>query len=300
MRLAIIADIHSNYPALEAVLNDIQTQNVDEIIVAGDAVNAAPFPRQVMDAIYAHGWPMVRGNHEQYMLDCHDPDCEDYPPEAWQAFYWTLARLTERDLAFFRDLPEAIERDDLVIMHGAPGYLNWGILPSTPDDTLADLYGALPQRAIVTAHTHIPFVIHWRDKTIINPGAVGMSFDSNPAASYAILTRVAGRFIVQHRRVPYDLAALQRAAEETGFLEDGGLFARNFLVQMVNARPQSRSLIRQIEELQARHGISLVEAIARADLSLAEPDLDYTFARRRSQAASRKSLGDVHLPEDET
>src|SRR5688500_2479272 len=106
MRLAILADIHSNYPALEAVLADLATQGVDEVIVAGDAVNGAPFVREVQDTLYEQGWRMVRGNHEQYMLDCDGyPTCSTYPPELWKSFYWALGYLHADDLAFMAALP---------------------------------------------------------------------------------------------------------------------------------------------------------------------------------------------------
>lgn len=281
MRIAVIADIHGNYPALEAVLADITVQEVDEVIVAGDAINAAPFPREVMDTIHQQQWRMVLGNHEQYMLDCRDPECDEYPRDSWLSFHWTADHMTDADLDFFRNLPESIAvTDDLIIMHGSPGRVNWGVLPSTPDRYLEEQYGKLPHHYIVTAHTHVPQVIHWRDKTIINPGSVGMSFDGNTAASYMILTQVENRFIIQNRRVNYDVELVVKAAQERGFL-DTDIFAANFITQITHAYPQSRSLIQHITELQEQGGLSIIEAIAQADFSQVTPDYDYTFPFRK-------------------
>lgn len=302
MRWAIIADIHSNFPALQATLDDIAMQDVDEIILAGDAINAGPYPREVLDTIYAHKWRMVMGNHEEYMLACRNPDTSPYSRDLWPAFYWTLDRLTADDLRFIEDLPEAIIVDEMAIMHGAPSRLNWGVLPSTSDETLAKLYAEVPQRVIVTAHTHIPLVIDWRDKLIINPGSVGMSFDGNPMASYVILTSIENRFLIQHRRVAYDVSLIEQAAEERGFLGEGGVFARNFINQMTQAYPQSRSLLAQIDTLQAEKGLSMVEAIALADFSKVEPDYDYTYAQRKRHDTTyniRQQLRSANNKQDE-
>ena len=91
MRIAIISDIHSNLTALQAVLADIEAQMVDEIIVAGDAINGLASPREVLEIIYERQLRMVIGNHEQYVIDVVDkPPADEYPPE-WGTSHWTAA-----------------------------------------------------------------------------------------------------------------------------------------------------------------------------------------------------------------
>ena len=71
-RLAVLADIHGNLPALQAVIADMAQFAVDQVVVAGDSVNWGPFSRQVMELIWAHRWPVIRGNNELYLLDYSD------------------------------------------------------------------------------------------------------------------------------------------------------------------------------------------------------------------------------------
>lgn len=289
MRIAILADIHSNYPAFQAVLADIAHQTVDEIMLAGDMINVAPFPREVLDTIYQHHWRMIRGNHEDYMLDCADPACNTFPPNLWRSMYWTYNQLTPQDLDLFRSLPENIVIDDLIIMHGIPGKLNISPVPATPVEILDKWYGHLPQKYIVTAHTHIPFLIQWDDKTLVNPGSVGVSFDGITSASYMIATQRGRDWAFEHRRVPYDVMQVAQAAQERGYL-DTDIFAEVCIKQIVDARPMMYSLLKQIGHLEKEHGLSLGEAIDAADIALVNPSHDYVFPHRAIDVEALKKL----------
>jgi predicted phosphodiesterase len=81
-RLAILADIHGNLPALEAVLADLAQFAVDHVIVAGDVVNWGPFSAPVMERVTRAGWAVIRGNNEFYLLDYNTPR----QPEHWREF----------------------------------------------------------------------------------------------------------------------------------------------------------------------------------------------------------------------
>ena len=78
MKIAVLADIHGNMPALERVTTHIEAWGADQVIVAGDVVNRGPQPRTclqfVEDKQQSAGWQVVRGNHEDYVLvhaGCH-------------------------------------------------------------------------------------------------------------------------------------------------------------------------------------------------------------------------------------
>ena len=69
MRIALIADIHANLPALEAVLRDIRRKHSpDRIISLGDQINLGPCPRETMALLRENGVTCLHGNHERYML----------------------------------------------------------------------------------------------------------------------------------------------------------------------------------------------------------------------------------------
>lgn len=182
MRLAVIADIHSNAPALEAVLADIDQQGVDDVIVVGDFINGGPFPREVLDILYDRQPQVLLGNHERYIQDVTQPNFDEtaYPRERWGVVYWTLDYLNQADLAYIDSLPITIELDNLLLVHGSPRDLRGGILPDTPDDCLQEHFGEVSHPYVVTAHTHRPFVREWGNLTFINPGSVGMPVGWQP------------------------------------------------------------------------------------------------------------------------
>ncbi|HEX7974983.1 MAG TPA: metallophosphoesterase, partial [Anaerolineales bacterium] len=73
MKLAVLADIHANYVALQAVAAHIQAWQPDAVIVAGDVINRGPRPAEclhfVLEKEKTEGWRLVRGNHEDYVID---------------------------------------------------------------------------------------------------------------------------------------------------------------------------------------------------------------------------------------
>jgi len=73
VRLAVLADIHANLPALEAVCQDMEQIGVDQVVIAGDAIGRGPFPLPVLGRIASAGWPTVRGNNELYFLSSSPP-----------------------------------------------------------------------------------------------------------------------------------------------------------------------------------------------------------------------------------
>jgi predicted phosphodiesterase len=73
MRLAVVADIHGNLPALQAVIADIEQREVDGVVNLGDCVSGPLWPRETCELLMKLDWPTVRGNH--------DPWGTDWPPE---------------------------------------------------------------------------------------------------------------------------------------------------------------------------------------------------------------------------
>lgn len=273
MRIAIIADIHGNYPALEAVMADIDTQDVDEIFLAGDAINGGPHVREILDVIYQRRLKMVIGNHEQYVLETREP--ANGPPPEWGTSYWTAGQLDGEDLAFIENLPTSLVVNDMAIFHASPQSLFKSIYPNTTDNTLSDLFADVDQSVIITGHTHLPFVRHWDRKVIVNPGSVGMPLDGNPMPSYVILTWIEERFLIQHRRVNYNLESLTKAFQDSGIFDSPQrYFAQVFYKQMLTGLAYVTPFTRTVKTIEDT-GIPLQEALSAIDLDSLDPRIDY-------------------------
>ena len=222
MKRAIISDIHSNFEAFEAVLKDIDGQNVDEIYCLGDLVGYGPNPIEVTDLVMKRVKVCLLGNHDQATL--FDP--EGFNAGAEQAIYWTREQLensgdvkASKRWDFLGELPRQRREDDFLFVHGSPrNPLNEYVFQEDVYDEkkMERLFAVIPKHCF-QGHTHVPGVFteareflvpHDIDftytlgagKTMINVGSVGQPRDRDPRACYVILE---GN-VVTFRRVEYD------------------------------------------------------------------------------------------------
>ena len=228
MRLAILADIHGNLPALEAVCAELERLQPDAVIVDGDLINAVPFSPQVIDRVMARvrtqNWIVVRGNHEFYYLDFGTPRAPDghEDPERWGQLHWLVERITPAQGAFLAALPDDRtlyfhDTQPLRVAHGVPGNNRTGFYTRQPAAQIAAKIGHVEQATLISAHTHVridrhivldvdpaddpyldphlgsyeepPAAIH-RGWHLVNPGSVGLPLNADPRASFAVVESV--------------------------------------------------------------------------------------------------------------
>ncbi|MBN1679844.1 MAG: metallophosphoesterase family protein [Anaerolineae bacterium] len=223
-RIAIISDIHGNLPALEATMADLRRMSADQVIVNGDVINRGPQSAACLTAVRAMGWPVVFGNHEEYVLKMRSGDM----PREWESDWWLPTRsaaesLSESDVAFLRGLPwhYVLAEPGLPpvrIVHGSPRRLNEGVGYWLSDADLCDLAAGVPEPVLVCAHTHRPFNRRVGERWFLNTGAVGAPFNGDPSAQYVLLTAHNGAWHADLRAVAYDRAPVYAAWEQAGYL----------------------------------------------------------------------------------
>ena len=130
--IAVIADIHGNVPALEAVLADLERRSPDEVLVGGDLVGRGPQGSQVVQRIRELGWRGVRGNHEDYLLSFRRQDVPErwLHDDEWSASRWMAAELTAPDIDYIGALPFSVQSHVapvLSLVHGSPSSNNEGL-----------------------------------------------------------------------------------------------------------------------------------------------------------------------------
>ncbi len=239
-RIAILADVHGNMPALEAVIRDLAGQAVDEVLVGGDLVGRGPQGSRVVRRVRELGWPAIGGNHEDYLLGFRRREVPDewLKAEEWAAARWMAAELDDEDAAWLEDLPFSIGRPGLRLVHGTPATNREGIGPWTGEEEVADHLAAVDERVLVCAHTHRPLVHESDAGLVINVGAVGLPFNRDHRAQYAIFT-AGGRhgWCSEMRGVAYDLESIYEIYDATGFLDAGGVTARLLRMELEHASP---------------------------------------------------------------
>ncbi|MBE9524267.1 MAG: metallophosphoesterase family protein [Chloroflexi bacterium] len=241
MKIAVLADIHANYPALQAVSDHIEQWRPDFVYVAGDIVNRGPRSldclRFVQNKQQSKDWRIIRGNHENYVIDRAAPDAPQSGPqfELFRPVHFSYQQLNE-DVSYLKTLPEILsltlpDANEFRVVHASMQGNRIGIYPEMDDAALRKRIMPAPT-ILVVGHTHRP-LIRKIDKTlVVNTGAAGLPFDQDTRASYAQLTLHNGIWQAEIARIYYDIEAAKRDFHETGFLEHGGPLARLILREL--------------------------------------------------------------------
>lgn len=240
--IAILADIHGNVPALDAVLADLDRVEPDEVLVGGDLVGRGPEGAEVVRRIAGRGWRSVRGNHEDYLLDFRRQRVPDswWHEEVWAAARWMAADLDAESELWIAQLPLELEAESapgLRLVHGTTSSNNRGLGPWTPDDTLEQELLVARRSLLVCAHTHRPMIRETRRGKVVNVGSVGLPFNRDRRAQYGLFRQAGGGWRVELRQVGYDLDRTLGVYRESGFLEQGGITARLLERELREAAP---------------------------------------------------------------
>lgn len=228
-RIALLADIHANVWALEAVLADARKQGVDVLWNLGDILHGALRPRATYDLLRSADIALtIRGNQDRELFEPNpDPRVE-----------WMLRDLGVDAVEWVRGLPAtAVFQDEVLLCHGSPTddlcYLLEDVTSGHPvvreEEEIASLLAGAAQPVIVCGHTHIPRLVRLANgQTIVNPGSVGLAAygddapvphameNYSPDASYAILEKTPSGWDATFRNVPYDTREASRTAAGLG------------------------------------------------------------------------------------
>ena len=204
-RLAIISDIHGNYPALKEVLNDIDKAGTQVIICLGDIAGYYCQVNECIDLLRERGIHCLLGNHDYYMIS--GTCCESKTVKICIDYQRTIIR--EDNLDWLKSLEPEYDTDEISFRHAG-----WNDAVeervSTFDFTWVRAYS---QKLFLSGHTHIQGIQKddESDKLYCNPGSVGQPRDDDPRAAYAIIDSE-GR--VELRRVRYDIDAIVEKMKE--------------------------------------------------------------------------------------
>lgn len=226
MKRAVISDIHGNLEALQAVLKDIDAQQLDEIVCLGDIIGYGPNPCECLDLVIKRAKWTILGNHDQAAL--FDPD--GFNPVALRAIYWTRDQLDSgpggnsqinRRWDFLGELPRSRSEGDWMFVHGSPrDPTNEYVFPEYIfDQRKMELLFSKIQKYCFMGHTHLPGVFTTQcefitpdecdyvfrltsEKVMINVGSVGQPRDDDNRSCYVVIDDEAST--VTFRRIEYD------------------------------------------------------------------------------------------------
>jgi predicted phosphodiesterase len=233
VRVAALADVHGNAPALEAVLMEVRGARVDVVVFCGD-LTWGPLPRETLALVHALELParFVRGNADRSVGVVLD-----------ERGTWMATQHDAAATAFVNGFDEhvVVDVDGLGparFVHGSPRSDEECVTPRTPEERVREFMAGVPERVVVTAHVHVSYDRVVGEVRLVGPGSVGRPYEGERGARWALLGPD-----VELRRTDYDH---ERTAE---LYRDGGIPNLDVDLQMLLDPPPREEVIAHAESV---------------------------------------------------
>lgn len=227
-RIGLISDPHGNLPALEAVLAELEREELDGLVCLGD-VAVGPQPSETLARVRALGCPVVKGNWDHWFCEGIPPSDDEIGRKLVEIGEFWTAQLSEEEIEVMCNFAATVELDlgggeSALCFHGSPSSNVEGIYSDTPEEELARFLGDTRQRLLICGHTHLQMLRRYDHSVIVNPGSIGLPFSDwaphiiriAPWAEYGILSYDEGKLRVDLRRTTYDVDALLQLTLDSG------------------------------------------------------------------------------------
>jgi putative phosphoesterase len=217
MRIAVLADVHGNLAALEAVLAEVEEEGFDLVVSGGDVVSG-PQPRACLERLAALGdrirW--VMGNADREVVAAFDGAATLDPDDPGsRADHFAAERLERAHRDLLASFAPTVAVEDVLVCHGTPASDTAIVTPRTDAQELEAIVAGVAQPVVVGGHVHLQFLQRAGATQWVNAGSVGMPYEGAPGAYWLALP--GGGAAPGHRVTRYDVAAAERAIRASGY-----------------------------------------------------------------------------------
>ncbi|WMJ23193.1 metallophosphoesterase [Paludicola sp. MB14-C6] len=267
MKLALLADIHGNYMALEACLNYIEQNNFDGIIFLGDYITDCPYPQKTIsllkNAMKVHQCWFIRGNREEYMINHHKNSNDNwcYSSQTGSLLY-TYENLSNDDITFFENMPifntiNFKSCKHIVICHGSPTSIREMLLEG--EENSNNCLETLEADYLFCGHTHDPFKYKYKGKILTNCGSVGLPTNNQINSQFTAIEFMSNKWKIDLILVPYNIDSLVNDFEESGIYDKGFWWSKSIVKTLQTGVNYSMLCIQKANELAGQRNERLSE-----------------------------------------
>jgi len=228
MRVAVISDVHANYRALEAVLEEIDAERVDAVWCLGDTVGYGPRPNKCCEAVSSRSSYSLVGNHDLVVLG--ELSISDFNDDAAEAAIWTSQVLTQESRAFLEPLQPAGEVAGVDLFHASARDPVWEYVLT--EEAARGTFELSDASLVLVGHSHVALAlsdngdrisggvalagseVELEGRWLLNPGSVGQPRDGDPRAAWLLLDLDRG--LAAFRRAPYAIEQTQAEMRKLG------------------------------------------------------------------------------------
>jgi predicted phosphodiesterase len=200
LKVAALYDVHGMPHALEAVLDEVGREGVDGIVFGGD-VFLGPFPAETHELVRSVDAEYIRGN------------CEREPSD------WVRSHLDAAAVEWARAWPTTVELDGVLYCLATPQSDEPILTDASPEERFTEALAGIDARLVVAGHTHMQF----RRGNFVNAGSIGMPYEDDVAAYWAVIVSDQVRF----RRTPFDVERAIADIEASAWPDRDAFLAEN-------------------------------------------------------------------------
>lgn len=217
MRVAILADIHGNLPACEAVLEDIRRAAPDWTVAAGDLALRGAYPRETVELLSEKCDVLLMGNTDCYIAGNYLGGAyREHDHWKTELLQWTRAELGEKWTQALGHLPFSVRYSpkrgqDLYVCHANPRNLEDSLDPTLEEAALRKYISGLDAAACAFGHLHFPYRRKLGRLLIADVASAGIPRDGDLRAVYGLFTYTAKGWRAQIRRVRYSVRKATQA-----------------------------------------------------------------------------------------
>lgn len=252
-KIGLMSDMHGNYPAFRACFDDALQRGADSFLFLGDYVSDLAQPQETLDLLYEirNTFPAVclRGNRERYMLEREMGHCNFSQGSKSGSLLFTYEHLRKKDLDFFRGLKisDTIEINGISLEISHASMENDRYYFDHTDGNAACIFPQMKSNYLLTGHSHHQFILRDGNRTIINPGSVGIPHCGKPLAQYALLDLHDGTISWQLRDVTYDVASVIHAQFALGLVDYAKYWAIGVLYDIITGEEWVLNLLNHVQ-----------------------------------------------------
>lgn len=264
MRLAVLGDIHSNYTAMLEAIKYIEKSSIDGIIMLGDYVSDCAYPQDTMKLIYQlkdkYKCFFIKGNREDYFLDYEARGKVGWKKDSNTGnLLYTYNNLTRKDMEFFKILPffDRVQIEGypgISICHGSP--YRSGELMFLGSDMARKALEDIEDDYLLCAHTHEQGVYEYNNKKLINPGALGVPFESKGYTQMAILNGFEDRWEEELILLKYDYEAEIERINSSELNEYARYFAKVTKISLRDSHNYLQDIVKEMERMRRADSVN--------------------------------------------